>query len=157
MKLLTVDSEVSSLLLSAWLRSRQILRPAQNRSKLSWPEAGVTFLKIIENIPVVKHWESLHITFARCVKNTIILPFPLWLKSGLWIRVGRFLEFHQKSWVCGSPRYNMGNYQIFLILVQKPVRATPLKVHNFKKIQRAKNKNKIKIFMWQMFSLMTIL
>ena len=34
----------------------------------------------------------------------------------------------------------MGNYQIFLILVQKPVRATPLKVHNFKKIQGAKNK-----------------
>ena len=44
------------------------------------------------------------------------------------IRVGRFcpfLEFHQKSWVCGSPRYNIGNYQFFFILVQKPVRATP--------------------------------
>ena len=64
-------------------------------------------------------------------------------EDNVCFRVGQFcpfLEFHQKSWVCGSPRYNMGNYQIFLILVQKPVRATPLKVHNFKKIQGAKNK-----------------
>ena len=43
-----------------------------------------------------------------------------------WVDFALFLEVHEKSWVCGSPRYNMGNYQIFLILVQKPVRATPL-------------------------------
>ena len=41
------------------------------------------------------------------------------------------------------PRYNMGNYQIFLILVQIPVRATPLKVHDFKKIQWANIKKYI--------------
>ena len=37
----------------------------------------------------------------------------------------------------------MGNYQIVLILVKKPGRATPLKVHNFKKIQGAKNEKNI--------------
>ena len=58
-----------------------------------------------------------------------------------WVDFALFLEFHQKSRVGGSPRYNMGNYQIFLTLVQKPVRATPLK-DNFKKIQWAKNKKK---------------
>ena len=58
-----------------------------------------------------------------------------------WVDFALFLEFHEKSWVCGSPRYNMGNYQIFLILIQKPVRATSLKVRNFKKNPQ-KNKKK---------------
>ena len=33
-----------------------------------------------------------------------------------WDDFALFLEFHEKSWVCGSPRYmyNMGNYQLFL-------------------------------------------
>ena len=44
----------------------------------------------------------------------------------------------------------MGNYQIWLILVQKPMRATPLKVHKFKKIQGAKNK-KIIFFLKNVF------
>ena len=43
-----------------------------------------------------------------------------------WVDIALFLEFHEKSWVCGFSRYNMGNYQIFFILVQKPVRGTPL-------------------------------
>ena len=68
-----------------------------------------------------------------------------------WVDFALFLEFHQKSRVGGSPRYNMGNYQIFLILVQKPVRATPLKVHNFKKIQGAKNKKKLSCFVLNVF------
>ena len=63
-----------------------------------------------------------------------------------WVDFALFLEFHEKSWVCGSPRYNMGNYQIFLILIQKPVRATSLKVRNFKK-----NPKKNKIFFENVF------
>ena len=46
--------------------------------------------------------------------------------SSVW--VGRFCplvsNFMQSHVVCGSPRHNMGNYQIVLLLVQKPVRAT---------------------------------
>ena len=49
-----------------------------------------------------------------------------------WVDFALFLEFHQKSRVGGSPRYNKGNYQMFLTLVKKPVRASPQKVHNFK-------------------------
>jgi hypothetical protein len=56
-----VDSDVLSRLLSAWLRSRQILRPAQNRSKLSWPDAGVTFLT---DIPFTNSVVDPHCFFA---------------------------------------------------------------------------------------------
>ena len=48
------------------------------------------------------------------------------------IRVGRFCTFFR---ILRKGRYKTGIYQIFLILVQKPVRGTPLKVHIFKKIQ----------------------
>ena len=63
-----------------------------------------------------------------------------WYHSVGWVDFALFLEFHQKSRVGGSPRYKMEKYQIFMTLVQKPVRATTLKVHNFKKIKGAKNK-----------------
>ena len=51
----------------------------------------------------------------------------------------------------------MGNYQIVLILVQKPGRATPLKVHNFKKNQGAKNEKKYFKKFGKMCSLMPTL
>ena len=54
------------------------------------------------------------------------------------IRVGRFCTFFR---ILCKGRYKTGIYQIFLILVQKPVRGTPLKVHIFKKIQGTKISN----------------
>ena len=42
-------------------------------------------------------------------------------------RVGRFCPFFRIG-NCGSPMYNMGNYQMFLILVQKPVAKNKIKI-----------------------------
>ena len=62
-----------------------------------------------------------------------------------WAYFALFLEFHQKSWVCSSPRYNM----VFSILVQKPVSATPLKVHNFKKKSKRQKIKNLKIIFFE--------
>ena len=57
-----------------------------------------------------------------------------------WIDFVLFFEFYEKSRVGGSPGYNLANYQIFMILVQKPTRVTPFKVHIIQKIQGGKKK-----------------
>ena len=53
-----------------------------------------------------------------------LLLSPDWFGSILHF----FSNFMQRHVVSGSPRYNMGTYQIFLISIQKPVRGTPLKI-----------------------------
>ena len=57
-----------------------------------------------------------------------------------WVDFALFWNF-MKSHRFAVPLSTIwGTTKFFLILVQKPVRATPLKVHNFKKIQGAKKK-----------------
>ena len=50
-----------------------------------------------------------------------------------WVDFALFWNFIKSQGLAVPYRYNMGNYQIFLILVQKPVRATLLKVNFFEK------------------------
>ena len=106
------------------------------RSRFSnvFAKTSPAFKKIIAELLQPGKIYLICIFWVQLIKNVAvqqdgsILPF--------------FLEFHEKSWVCGSPRYNMGNYKFFF-LVQKPS-----KVHNFKKIQGAKNKNNFFFVKW---------
>ena len=69
-------------------------------------------------------------------------------------RVGWFFSFFGISWkVMGLqfPKVQYGELPNFFILVQKPVRATPLKDHNFKKIQGAKYIKKYIFFLKNVF------
>ena len=72
---------------------------------------------------VAQYGDWLHNVMQRL--TPFVMYSTLW-----WVDFALFWKFYEKSWVCSSPRYNIVNYQIFLLLVQKPVRSTPLKVHN---------------------------
>ena len=71
-------------------------------------------------------------------------------------RVGRFctfFEFYARHVVCGTLRYNMGENHVFLILVQKTVRATyHFKRPNFQKNPKGK-KLKVKNLFFETFIL----
>ena len=59
-----------------------------------------------------------------------------------WVDFAHFFRILCKVMGLRFPLVQNGELPIFFILVQKPVRATPLKVHEFKKIQEAKKKKK---------------
>ena len=110
-------------------------------------------------------WIEMGVTLSLSTYKDLLWETQRDRETRVWriemgVRLGRFcpfLEFPQKSWVCSSPRFNMGKYQICLILFKNQWELpTPLKVHNFKRIKGAKNKN-IFFFCGKMCSLMPIL
>ena len=109
-------------------------------------------------IPGLTHG-SLTNTTVLFSASTVIQTDSSSQSTYMYIRVGRFCLFWNfiKSHGFAVPLGKIwGTTKFFLILVQKPVRATPLKVHNFKKIQGAKNK-KIKKNSGKMCSFIPIL
>ena len=77
------------------------------RSRFSnvFAKTSPAFKKIIAELLQPGKIYLICIFWVQLIKNVAvqqdgsILPF--------------LLEFHEKSWVCGSPRYNMGNYKFF--------------------------------------------
>ena len=97
---------------------------------------------VLTGVYLIK-FSNPNLLYSPCSKPShIVLLLDVMYK--MYARVGRFCTFSnfmQRHVVYGSPRYNMGTYPIFFILVQKPVRG--LKVHIFNK--KTKRQNFLKV------------